>query len=76
MNNKMLLQQILSGIAEPIKPTNPFKQPAKNPFIQTSATHDTITQEAGVNRPLRHAMFLGYRDNQAVYAGSRLFVLY
>ncbi len=32
--------------------------------------------DIGVNQPLNHPMFVGYRDNKAIYAGSRLFVLY
>jgi len=48
---------------------NPFMN-AQNPDSQEY--HDMY----GINRPLDKPVFLGYRDNQALYGGSRLFILY
>lgn len=48
-----------------------------NPFMtalkpESSGYKDTY----GVNRPLDKPMFLGYRDNKALYGGAKLFILY
>lgn len=75
--SKLILQQILSGRPTPVPSLNRESQPPKNPFLQANGLNQTLNQaEYGVNRPLRHPMFVGYRDNKAIYAGSRLFVLY
>lgn len=48
-----------------------------NPFM-TALNGDSpeYREMYGVNQPLNKPMFLGYRDNQALYGGSRLFILY
>lgn len=48
-----------------------------NPFLSALNSESQEFQEQyGVNRPLGKPMFLGYRDNQALYGGARLFILY
>lgn len=48
-----------------------------NPFMAAMNQDSADFQSAyGVNRPLPKPMFLGYRDNKALYGGSRLFILY
>ncbi len=74
--SKLLLQQILSGQIKPVSAPQTEQQPRKNPFLQGSGSNGDSSQEQGVNRPLRHPLFVGYRDNKPIYAGSRLFVLY
>lgn len=48
-----------------------------NPFL-TAMNNDTedFKDMYGVNRPLGKPMFLGYREDEAIFAGSRLFILY
>lgn len=60
--------------------TNPYPQDTlgrNNPFM-TALQQDSSQYKAqyGVNRPLAKPMFLGHRDNQALYGGSKLFILY
>lgn len=74
--SKLLLKQILSGHPQPIQPISAHKQRIKNPFLQSSDLSQANIDEYGMNRPLHHPMFVGYRDNKPIYAGSRLFVLY
>jgi hypothetical protein len=55
------------------------QQPHKqfNPFMAAMNSDSKEYQDMyGVNRPLAKPMFLGYRENQALYGGSRLFILY
>lgn len=48
-----------------------------NPFLTAMNTESAEFKENyGVNRPLKEAMFLGYRDEKPVFAGGRLFILY
>ncbi len=48
-----------------------------NPFMIAMNQDSPEFREAyGVNRPLKKPMFLGYRDNKALYGGARLFILY
>jgi hypothetical protein len=48
-----------------------------NPFLAAQNSDSAGFKEMyGVNRPLDKPMFLGYRDDQAMYGGSRLFLLY
>lgn len=48
-----------------------------NPFLSATDTDSAEFREMyGVNRPLAKPMFLGYKDDQAIYGGSRLFILY
>jgi hypothetical protein len=44
-----------------------------NPFMRANVNPEG--QKTGENNPLRSPMFLGYRDNQALYGGAKLFVL-
>lgn len=53
---------------------------ANNPFLINSfgkqgTSSGKSRNEVGVNEPLMRPMFLGYRDNKALYGGDRLFVL-
>jgi hypothetical protein len=73
--SKLILQQILAGKPQPIVETMD-KRPAKNPFLRANQSPEEMAQDYGVNRPLRHPLFVGYRNNKPIYAGSRLFVLY
>jgi hypothetical protein len=48
-----------------------------NPFMTAMNTDSPeFREQYGVNKPLKDAMFLGYRDDQPVFGGSRLFILY
>lgn len=48
-----------------------------NPFLTAMNTESPEFKEHyGVNKPLKDAMFLGYRDEKPVFGGSRLFILY
>lgn len=48
-----------------------------NPFMTGLNTESQAFKDNyGVNKPLKEAMFLGYRDEQPIFAGSRLFILY
>lgn len=48
-----------------------------NPFLAATNTETAeFKQMYGVNKPLEKPMFLGYRNEQAVFGGSRLFLLY
>ena len=48
-----------------------------NPFITAQDTESPqFNENYGVNRPLGKPMFMGYRDNPALYGGARLFILY
>lgn len=48
-----------------------------NPFLAAMDSNSPGFREMyGVNRPLDQPMFLGYRDEQPMYGGSRLFLLY
>lgn len=46
-----------------------------NPFMAASFGN-TPNDDYGANQPLKNPMFVGYKDNKPVFAGSRLFVLY
>jgi hypothetical protein len=50
--------------------------PTHNPFmVALNPANPVFTETFGKNRPLARPMFMGYRENQAIYAGSRLFIL-
>jgi len=85
------LQQILNTtpalkkarqLSSPVAPTpvtsfTPPTSPGDNPFMIALNPDNTNYQEYyGVNRPLKKPMFLGYRGNQSLYGGSKLFILY
>ncbi|MEB3287979.1 MAG: hypothetical protein VKJ04_10805, partial [Vampirovibrionales bacterium] len=45
-----------------------------NPFMSALKPESRDYKEMyGVNRPLDKPMFLGYRDNKALYGGAKLF---
>ncbi len=57
--------------------TQTGSQKRYNPFMAAQQPDSAEYQQMyGVNRPLEKPIFLGYRDNQALYGGSRLFILY
>lgn len=60
---------ISAGVSSGKKPYNPFLS-----VLDTSGADFRDTY--GVNRPLREPMFLGYRNDQPIYGGGRLFLLY
>lgn len=76
--SNLFLRKILSGQAEPVAAIQAeSNRQFKNPFLQASYQQKNgFIDDCGVNLPLRHPMFVGYRDNKPIYAGSRLFVLY
>ena len=74
--SNVFLKQILSGKTESVSSFNPNSATRKNPFLQGQAKGAFDNPDVGVNQPLHHPMFVGYRDNKAIFAGSRLFVLY
>lgn len=50
---------------------------AHNPFmIAMNRDSQEFHNTYGVNRPLKQPMFLGYRNEKALYGGTRLFILY
>lgn len=55
--------------------TSNGSQKRYNPFM-SAQNPESDDYHYGVNRPLDKPAFLGYRDNQALYGGSRLFILY
>ena len=65
--------------ALPMVTPNPMTagQKQQNPFMIAMKTDSAEFRETyGVNKPLEKPMFLGYRENKALYGGSRLFILY
>jgi hypothetical protein len=58
-------------------PISPIRK-RENPFSQANPNQGTPNQvtPVGVNQPLRSPLFLGYRDDKPIYAGSRLYLLY
>lgn len=73
---KLTLQQILTGKPEPVNRSLQGRKSPNNPFLQANGHDPSGSESYGINQPLRHPMFVGYRDNKPIYAGSRLFVLY
>jgi hypothetical protein len=76
-NSKAPAQQALPAL--PMAPVATAGNPSKryNPFLTALNTDSTDFKDVyGVNRPLAKPMFLGYRDDKALYGGSRLFILY
>jgi hypothetical protein len=75
-NSKAPTQQALPAL--PMVPVN-TGTPSKryNPFLSALNTDSSDFKDVyGVNRPLNKPMFLGYKDDKALYGGSRLFILY
>jgi hypothetical protein len=79
------LQKLLVPNPQPLPtPAVPSIQPGsakqsgqQNPFmIALNPESSEFMGHYGVNRPLRQPMFLGYRENKALYGGSKLFILY
>jgi len=76
-------QQLLGTQAQPamaMVPVSTRQQQTTQGYNPFMAAMDRDSQQFkdmyGVNRPLAKPMFLGYRDNTALYGGSRLFILY
>lgn len=75
----LLMQQMMKGVTAQLQPVAEVaKRP--NPFLasseQSMGANPFTKSEVGVNQPLKSPLFVGYKDNKAIYAGSRLFVLY
>lgn len=68
----------LPSLATPaITSTTGSNTKRSNPFMSAMNTDSPeFREQYGVNKPLKDAMFLGYRDDQPVFGGSRLFILY
>lgn len=63
--------------AAPVSAGSTSARKSYNPFLSALNTNSAEFKEMyGVNRPFEKPMFLGYRDNEPVYGGSRLFILY
>lgn len=61
----------------PVAPRNTDAQKSNNPFmVALNPSSQEFKDSYGINRPLNKPMFLGYKDEQALYGGSRLFILY
>lgn len=65
----------------PVAPRTPpdpmIRQAANNPFmVGANSQHPRFTEMYGKNTPLQQDIFLGYRNEKALYGGSRLFILY
>lgn len=67
---------ITTGAVQPAK-VNPARSNHHNPFL-TALNPDSpeFKTTYGVNRPMQKPMFLGYRNDQPLFGGSRLFILY
>ncbi len=74
--SNLILQHILSGKTLPVQKSGPNYHPPTNPFLRANGSQYGENSNLGLNQPLRNPMFVGYRDNKPIYAGSRLFVLY
>lgn len=54
-----------------------YKPANHNPFmVAMNDNSEAYRATYGINRPLKKPMFLGYRENKALYGGARLFILY
>ena len=63
--------------AAPISPGSGSGTKRHNPFLTALNTDSKEFKDTyGVNRPLEKPMFLGYRDDQPLFGGGRLFILY
>ncbi len=68
-------KQVLAPVH--INTGDPATQNKRNPFLSAMNTDTKEFRDVyGVNRPLNKPMFLGYRDDKALYGGSKLFILY
>ena len=69
-----------STFLAPIQPldTKTGQNPQQyNPFMTALKPDSHAYRETyGVNRPLDKPIFVGYHNNKALYAGSKLFILY
>ncbi|WP_303673016.1 hypothetical protein [Vampirovibrio chlorellavorus] len=67
----------LPSLATPAVTSSTGSTKRSNPFM-TAMNPDSpeFREQYGVNKPLKDAMFLGYRDDQPVFGGNRLFILY
>ncbi len=74
--SKLWMQQILPGLSQPVSKPSFGTRTSQNPFARSGGVGQSMPNEPGLNQPLRNPMFVGYRDNKPIYAGSRLYVLY
>jgi hypothetical protein len=67
----------LGGIAGVTRPEAVLSKAitGNNPFLLAQTDPAKQLEQLGKNRPFPQPIFLGYRDNQALYGASRLFVL-
>jgi hypothetical protein len=66
-----------SMAAAPVAPKLTSNAKRYNPFmLALNADSPEFREVYGINKPLEKPMFLGYRDNQPIYGGNRLFILY
>ncbi len=73
-------QEPVAKLPAPIPASLPQTQGEPRPQNPFMIAMNRDTQEFqnvyGINRPLKQPMFLGYREDKALYGGSRLFILY
>lgn len=75
------MQQSFLGETRPVSQLPATQTPVtavrENPFmVALNPESKAFSQIYGQNKPLEKPMFFGYRNNKALYVGSRLFVLY
>jgi hypothetical protein len=80
-------QGLAPGVQQPVY-TRPVKTAAPiqaqagskkgyNPFFAAmNPDSEEYKSSYGINRPLAQPMFLGYRDDEPMYGGTKLFLLY
>jgi hypothetical protein len=80
IQNLTFQRSTLNSIPGSIRPLDGTSAPmatmaANNPFLITQNPITANNRTVGVNKPFYKPMFLGYRDDQTLYGGARLFVL-
>jgi hypothetical protein len=66
----------VGGVSVPTLPrANPSAVSGGNPFAINGPLVPNGTAVFGVNQPLAKPLFLGYHNNQPLYAGEKLYVL-
>jgi hypothetical protein len=74
---KAVRSTLPSLAAAPITTSTGANSKRGNPFLSAMNTDSQEFKDSyGVNKPLKEAMFLGYRDDQPVFGGGKLFILY
>ena len=72
-------QAVRQPVMVPVQvPVNQYDVRGRNNPFMTAMQQDSAQYKAmyGVNQPLQKPMFLGHKGNQALYGGSKLFILY